>query len=109
LTAELETRVLSFPSLGSVFSGEQTPEAVVLETFADYAPQILSDHRVEFMCHCSRERLHGLLTLLPIQDLKDLRDNGPFPVQMRCHNCNTAYEFSREEVQEIYGSRYPHN
>jgi molecular chaperone Hsp33 len=109
LTAELENSVLSFPSLGSVFSGEQTPEAVVLETFADYAPQILSDHRVEFMCHCSRERLHGLLTLLPIQDLKDLRDNGPFPVQMRCHNCNTAYEFSREEVQEIYGSRYPNN
>ena len=109
LTAELETRVLNFPSLGAVFSGEQTPEAVVLETFAEYAPQILSDRRVEFMCHCSHERLHRLLTLLPIQDLKDLRDNGPFPVLMRCHTCNTPSEFSRDEVQEIYGSRYPHN
>jgi molecular chaperone Hsp33 len=109
LTAELEKRVLNFPSLGAVFSGEPTPEAVVQEALADYAPQILSDRRVEFMCHCSRERLHRLLTLLPIQDLKELRDNGPFPVQMRCHNCNTPYEFSREEVQEIYGSRYPHN
>lgn len=109
LTAEVETCVLNFPSLGAVFSGEPTPEAVVLEGFAAYAPQILSDRRVEFMCHCSRERLHRLLTLLPIGDLKDLRDNGPFPVQMRCHNCNTPYEFSREEVREIYGSRYPHN
>jgi molecular chaperone Hsp33 len=53
--------------------------------------------------------LEGLLALLPVQDLKDLRDNGPFPIQMRCHNCNTAYEFSREEIQEIYGSRYPNN
>jgi molecular chaperone Hsp33 len=109
LTAEAETRVLNFPSLGAVFAGEQTPESVVLEAFADCAPQILSDRRVEFMCHCSRERLRRLLTLLPIQDLKDLRDKGPFPLQMRCHNCNTPYEFSREEVQEIYGSRYPHN
>jgi molecular chaperone Hsp33 len=109
LTAELETRVLSFPSLGDVFTGEQMPEAVVLEAFAGYAPRILSDRRVEFMCHCSRERLQRLLMLLPIQDLKDLRDNGPFPVQMRCHNCNTAYEFSREEIEEIYGRRYPHN
>ena len=61
------------------------------------------------MCHCGRERLYGLLTMLPVDDLKDLRDNGPFPVEMRCHNCNTPYEFSREEIEEIYGSRYPNN
>lgn len=109
LTAEMEARVLSFPSLGDVFAGEQTPAGVALEAFADYLPRVLSDRRVEFMCHCSRERLQRLLMLLPIQDLKDLHDNGPFPVQMRCHNCNTPYEFSREAIQEIYGRRYPHN
>jgi molecular chaperone Hsp33 len=109
LAAELEARVLSFPSLGEVFTGTQTPAGVVLETFGDYSPRVLSDRRVEFMCHCSRERLRRLLTLLPVHDLKELRDNGPFPLQMRCHNCNTSYDFSREEVQEIYGRRYPHN
>jgi len=25
---------------------------------------------------------------------------------MPCRNCNTSYSFSREEIQEIYGS-YP--
>jgi molecular chaperone Hsp33 len=109
LAAELEAQVLSFPSLGDVFAGQQMPEALVLKAFTDYAPRILSDRRVEFMCHCSRARLEGLLALLPGRDLKDLRDNGPFPVQMRCHNCNTPYEFSREEVEAIYGSRYPNN
>jgi len=109
LAAELEARVLSFPSLGEVFAGERTSAEVALEAFADYAPRFLSDRRVEFMCHCSHERLHRLLTLLPFQDLKDLRDNGPFPIQMRCHNCNTPYAFSREEIQAIYGQRYPHN
>lgn len=109
LAADLESRALGFPSLGEVFASEGTPADVALEAFARYAPRILSDRRVEFMCHCSHARLRRLLTLLPIQDLKDLRDNGPFPVQMRCHNCNTAYEFSREEIQAIYGSRYPNN
>jgi molecular chaperone Hsp33 len=109
LAAELEARVLSFPSLGEVFTGGQTPGAVVLDAFAGYSPQFLSDRRVEFICHCNRERLRGLLTLLPIQDLKDLRDNGPFPIHMRCHNCNTPYEFSRDEIQAIYGRRYPNN
>ncbi len=109
LTAEMEARVLNFPSLGDVFAGEQTPAGVALEAFVDYLPRVLSDRRAEFMCHCSRERLQRLLMLLPIQDLKDLHDNGPFPVQMRCHNCNTPYEFSREAIQEIYGRRYPDN
>jgi len=109
LTAELEALVLSLPSLGEVFTGGQTPETVVQAVFANYSPNFLSDRRVEFMCHCSRERLHSVLTMLPISDLRDLRDNGPFPIEMRCHNCNTAYAFSREEMEEIYGSRYPNN
>lgn len=109
LTAELETIVHNFPSLGEVFAGEQTPDQVAAEVLAAYAPKLLSDRRVEFLCHCSRERLHRLLAMLPIEDLRDLRDNGPFPVEMRCHNCNTPYEFSREEMEELYGRRYPKN
>ena len=31
----------------------------------------------------------------------DLRDNGPFPMEMRCHNCNTAYAFEKPEIEEI--------
>jgi len=49
------------------------------------------------------------LTLLPIDELKDIRHNGPFPLEMNCHYCNTHYYFSREEIQEIYGKRYPNN
>jgi molecular chaperone Hsp33 len=109
LTAALEALVLNFPSLGEVFTGEQTPERVAEAAFAAYSPQFLSDRRVEFMCHCSRDRLHSLLTMLPINDLRDLRDNGPFPIEMRCHNCNTPYAFSRAEIEEIYGSRFPDN
>ena len=109
LTADLETLVLHFPSLGQVFAGERTPERVAAEAFAAYSPKFLSDRRVEFMCHCSRERLQRLLAMLPIDDLRDLRDNGPFPVEIRCHNCSTPYEFTREEMEEIYGSRYPNN
>ena len=61
------------------------------------------------MCHCNRDRLRRMLSMLPIDDLKDLRDNGPFPLEMPCRNCNTSYSFSREEIQEIYGSRYPNS
>jgi molecular chaperone Hsp33 len=109
LAAELEALVLAFPSLGDLFSRGDDPENVLREAFADFGPKLLSSRRVEFMCHCSREKLHHMLTLLPIDDLRDLRDNGPHPVEMRCHNCSTAYEFDRRELAEIYGSRFPDN
>jgi redox-regulated HSP33 family molecular chaperone len=32
------------------------------------------------MCHCSPGRLRGILAMLPTDELKDIRDNGPFPI-----------------------------
>jgi molecular chaperone Hsp33 len=107
--AELEDRVRSLPSLGIVFSGENDAEAFVQQEFKPYEPRILANRRVEFMCHCNRERLRSLITLLPIDELKDMKENGPFPIEIRCHNCNTPYEFSRHEIRQIYGKRFPNN
>jgi len=109
LTASLEERVTRLPSLGEVFSTDNDPESLVTEAFKDYSPQLLANHRVEFMCHCNRDKVQSLLTLLPIDELKDISDNGPFPLEMSCHYCNTRYHFRREELQEIYGRRYPNN
>ena len=61
------------------------------------------------MCHCNKDRLNSVLAMLPIEDLKDIRDNGPFPLEMRCHFCNTAYDFAEEDIRKIYGQRYPNN
>lgn len=30
-----------------------------------------------------------------------LADNGPFPVTLTCHNCNTKFEFTQDEVKAI--------
>jgi len=109
LAADMEDRVTGLPSLGEVFTGEEDPEALVAEVFKDYSPRILADRRIEFMCHCNPERVRNLLTLLPIDELKDIRDRGPFPVEINCHYCNTPYQFTREDIGEIYGKRYPNN
>ena len=109
LTASLEERVINLPSLGEVFTEENDPETLIDENFRDYSPRFLASHRVEFMCHCNRERVRSLLMLLPIEDLKDIRDKGPFPLEMCCHYCNTAYHFAEQDIRKIYGQRYPNN
>lgn len=102
LTAELEQLVLKFPSMGEVFTNGQKPAALIQEVFHKYDPRFLADWRIEFMCHCSSERLRSILTMLPEDELKDIRDKGPFPLEMRCHYCNTLYHFTEEEIQNIY-------
>jgi len=109
LTAGMEKRVTDLPSLGEVFSEDKNPENLIAAAFKGYSPRFLASHRIEFMCHCNQERVRNLLTLLPIEDLKDIRNNGPFPVEIHCHYCNTLYRFTREEIIEIYGKRYPNN
>ena len=109
LTSDLEQRVVHLPSLGEVFTEDKEPETLVREIFNKYSPRFLADRRIEFMCHCNREKIHSLLMLLPIDDLTDLRDRGPYPVEIRCHHCNTAYHFSRDDIQEVYGTRFSNN
>jgi molecular chaperone Hsp33 len=105
LAAELEKRVIGLPSIGEAFSAEMTAAEMVNVAFAPYAPKFLASRRVEFMCHCSRERLFGVLSMLPENDLKDLRDNGPFPMEMRCHNCNTVYAFEKPQIEALLERR----
>jgi molecular chaperone Hsp33 len=109
LAADLEQRVNHLPSLGKVFSGGKDPESLVQDEFRLHSPRFLAKRRIEFMCHCSKKRLSRYLTMLPIEEIKDIRKNGPFPLELRCHHCNTSYRFSQEDIEGIYGKRFPNN
>ena len=101
LVADLEQRVSHLPSLGERFAESHDAESLVQEAFGKHSPQFLANRRIEFMCHCSKKRLQQYLTMLPSEDIEEIRQNGPFPLELRCHHCNTVYEFSKEEIQEI--------
>lgn len=107
LAAELERRIYALPSIGEAFGAGMDPEALVREAFSEHRPRFIGARGVEFMCHCNRERLRGVLALLPLPELEELRDQGPFPVEMRCHHCNTRYAFAREEIAALVESRSP--
>jgi molecular chaperone Hsp33 len=106
---ELESLVVSLPSIGESFAADLPARDLVREAFCKQSPEFLADYRVEFMCHCNREKIENMLLLLPVYDLKDIRDNGPFPLEIKCHHCNTAYLFEKEKLAGIYGKRYPDN
>ena len=109
LAERLEQLILNFPSPGEQFSRGRDVEELLNGELKEFSPNILDQRRVEFMCHCNREKVRSLLTMLPVDELKDMLDSGPFPIETTCRHCNTPYEFSRREIGEIYGMRFPNN
>lgn len=107
--ADLERQVNGMPSIGNALADGASPKDLVQETFGVMAPKFLDDARVEFMCHCSPSRIQSMLALLPMDDLQEIRENGPFPLEIRCHHCNTRYAVSRDEIEKIFAMRYPNN
>lgn len=99
---KLDSRIRTLTSLGTFFSEGQTGKEIIDEYFSDVSPVHIGKRSIEFYCHCSKDLFKRFLSALPVYELRDLRDNGPFPVKTTCFNCNTTYEFSYEEVEELY-------
>jgi molecular chaperone Hsp33 len=100
--ADLEKIVYGLPSIGEVCAAGKPIDRFLQSHFASLDPVLLDQPRVEFFCPCRREQVARLLRTLPADELKDICDKGPFPVELRCHHCNTVYHFEREELQALY-------
>ncbi len=103
----LEAMAADLPSIGSAFADGEAPEALVSSAFKDLNPQFLGDHRIEFMCHCNHDRVKRMLAMLPMSDLKDLAENGPFPMEINCRHCATPYQFNQEDIDGIMAGVKP--
>jgi molecular chaperone Hsp33 len=104
--AAIEALVPQLPSLGAAMAEGDTAEAFVRKHFAAHTPRFIANHRVEFFCRCNQDHIRRMLQMLAQEDMRDLRDNGPFPMEIRCHHCNTAYRFTADDLVEIYAQRF---
>ncbi len=101
VAAEMERIIQTLPPLGKALADEQGLQALIKGEFAALRPDVKDSRRVDFFCPCSRERFLQLLGLLPAEELQDLKQNGPFPVELRCNYCNQTYAFTKEQLVEI--------
>ncbi len=105
----LEAKVSTIASLGDAVNQDGFPDTWLESTFDGFKPRLLHHRGVEFMCHCNPRAIAAMLLLLKAEELEDMATNGPFPIQIRCHHCNTNYVFSREEMTAIWKDRISKN
>ena len=102
---KIEQAVNNLPSIGHEVHEEAFPAEWLERNFKAMAPKYLDSRGIEFLCHCKRNQIRNMIAMLELRDVQDLAENGPFPVQIRCHNCNTCYDFDQAELEVIYTER----
>jgi molecular chaperone Hsp33 len=45
--------------------------------------------------------VENMLRMLPMTNLMDMIENGPFPVEVKCHHCATPYRFNKEDIAKV--------
>lgn len=103
--SRVEAILLALPSLGAWFAEGKDRTALLRRVFASAGLVLLEGRKLAFGCDCSRERFAAFLSSSSEELLRDLAENGPWPVATSCHNCSSSYEFSREELQEMAKKR----
>jgi molecular chaperone Hsp33 len=101
--AVAENMLRQIESPGQVFARGESAENMILETFAPLSPRLLGQCRVAFFCRCSRKQMQGHLKNLSADVRTDIVQHGPFPLEIRCHHCNSVYRFTREDLCRILG------
>ena len=98
---EAERMIQRADSLGELFAKGSSPQEIIQKDFSSLEPKFLSDSRVEFFCRCSKDKMKSYLRNLPKAEKADMKKNGPFPVEALCHHCNSAYLFSKDDLQNL--------
>lgn len=101
LLKNAEKTMTSLSNLGTRFAQEESCDRVVLKEFESLDPVILSDRRVAFFCRCSAEKMESYVARLPEADLQEILEKNDFPLEIRCHHCNTVYSFSKEDIEKM--------
>jgi molecular chaperone Hsp33 len=95
---EAEKRIQQIHSLGEAFAKGESPEKLIEKEFANLSPRFLDSSRVEFFCRCTRKRMEDYLKNLSAHDMEEIMEKGPFPLEAKCHHCNSAYRFSKDDM-----------
>jgi molecular chaperone Hsp33 len=103
--AELEKRISRVTSVTELLDRLGTPEAMLKEILGDMGLQITDTVPAAFTCSCSRARVEKVLYSLPKEEILDMIRDGE-SIEIKCHFCNTAYEFTAEELQRVLEQRF---
>lgn len=100
MIASLEEKLSAIPSMTQLLDEGKSPEDILSDILGDSELLILDKIPTSFSCNCDRGRVEKVLISLGKKEIKKMIDDGE-PVELKCHFCNKAYEFTIDELTAI--------
>ena len=99
---KLEARIQNMRSVTTLLEEGISPEGLLEELLGDMDLEIVDTVPTEFFCDCSKEKVAKAIASISKDEIRSIIDENE-PIEVKCHFCNGAYEFSIEDLKEITG------
>ena len=100
VVGRLEKKLSSIKSVTSYLDRGFTPEQLLQEILGELDLKILDRMDTKFFCNCSKERVEKVIASVGRKDLNEMIQDHK-PIEVKCHFCNEAYEFTTEDLKNI--------
>lgn len=94
----LQERLASFPPIDQLLADGQYIDEIMKKSVSPIEVKELNRQPVDFFCRCSRERFLDALSMLNINDLKEMEGESQ---EIVCHYCNNREEISKEDIAKL--------
>ena len=97
----LEKRLGEIHSVTSLLEEGKTPEMILTYILGGLGLEIMEQTPVQFTCNCDKQRVEKALISIGRKELEEMIEDGK-SIEVNCHFCNKHYEFTVEDLSELY-------
>jgi molecular chaperone Hsp33 len=98
---KLEKKLGEITSITTLLDEGNTPEMILEHILGDFGMEIMELIPTRFHCNCDKKRVEKALISVGRKDLQEMIDDEK-SIEVNCHFCNKNYEFTVEDLKELY-------
>ncbi|MBR5799096.1 MAG: Hsp33 family molecular chaperone HslO [Lachnospiraceae bacterium] len=97
---KLEQNLAAFSTVTKVLDQGKSPEEMLELLLGDMDLEFNDTIPAQFTCNCDKKRVEKAIISIGEADIKEMIADGK-DIEVNCHFCNTAYQFSVAELEEM--------
>lgn len=97
---QLEENLKKVTSVTKLLDAGYTPQQLLEELLGGMGLEITDTMPARFYCNCSKERVEQAVVSIGKKDIEEMIKEGK-DIEVKCHFCNTAYQYTIDELKEI--------
>jgi molecular chaperone Hsp33 len=98
---KLEKKLGEITSITTLLDEGKTPEMILEHILGEFGVEMMERVPTRFYCNCEKSRVEKALISIGRKELQEMIDDGE-SIEVNCHFCNKNYEFTVEDLTELY-------